>query len=175
MFNQYTWDSLTSGCLALCSVEEEQERIYMHPSGGLCASQVVKWSEVKVAQSCPTLCNPMDYTVRGILQARILERVAFPFCRGSSQPRDRNQVSCIAGGFFTSWVTREAQKYWSGPIPFPVDLPNPGIKPGSPTLQADSLPTELTGKPQGGMFKLTLARSQKVFMLNKHCRKCQPE
>ena len=132
-------------------------------------------SEVKVAQLFPTLCNPMDYTVRGILQARILERVAFPFCRGSSQPRDRNQVSCIAGGFFTSWVTREAQKYWSGPIPFPVDLPNPGIKPGSPTLQADSLPTELTGKPQGGMFKLTLTRSQKVFMLNKHCRKCQPE
>ena len=45
-------------------------------------------SEVKVVQSCPTLCDPMDYTVRGILQARILESVAFPFSRGSSQPRD---------------------------------------------------------------------------------------
>ena len=44
--------------------------------------------KVKVAQSCPTLCNPMDYTVHGILQARILEWVAFPFSRGSSQPRD---------------------------------------------------------------------------------------
>ena len=43
--------------------------------------------KVKVTQSCPTLCNPMDYTVRGILQARILEWVAFPFSRGSSQPR----------------------------------------------------------------------------------------
>ena len=42
----------------------------------------------KVAQSCLTLCNPMDYTVHGILQARILEWVAFPFSRGSSQPRD---------------------------------------------------------------------------------------
>ena len=39
---------------------------------------------MKVAQSCPTLCNPMDYTVYGILQARILEWVAFPFSRGSS-------------------------------------------------------------------------------------------
>ena len=59
---------------------------------------------MKVAQLCLTLCDPMDYTVCGILQARILEWVAF-----------------------TS----------------PGDLPNPGIKPGSPALQADSLPTEL--------------------------------
>ena len=51
------------------------------------------------------LCNPMDYTVHGILQARILEWVAFSFSKGSSQPRDRTQVSCIAGGFFTSWAT----------------------------------------------------------------------
>ena len=57
---------------------------------------------VKVAQSCPTLCNPLDYTVHGILQARILEWVAFPFCRRSSQPRDLTKVSHIAGGFFTS-------------------------------------------------------------------------
>ena len=58
--------------------------------------------KVKVAQLCTTLCDPMDYTVHGILQTRILEWVAFPFSRGSSQPRDRTQVSCIAGGFFTS-------------------------------------------------------------------------
>jgi len=44
----------------------------------------------------------MDYTVHGILQARILEWVAFPFSRGSSQPRDRTHVSHIAGGFFTN-------------------------------------------------------------------------
>ena len=51
---------------------------------------------VKVAQSCPTLCDPTDYTAHGILQARILEWVAFPFSR------DRTQVSRIAGRFFTS-------------------------------------------------------------------------
>ena len=47
----------------------------------------------KVAQSCPILCDPMDYTVDGILQARILQWVAVPFSRGSSQPRDQTQVS----------------------------------------------------------------------------------
>ena len=86
--------------------------------------------KVKVTQSCPTLCDPMDSTVHGILQARVLEWVPFPFSRGSSQPRDRiqvsriawefftslpsqprdrTQVSCIAGGFFASWATREAK------------------------------------------------------------------
>ena len=59
--------------------------------------------KMKVAQLCPILCNPMDYTVHGILQARILEWVAFPFFRGSSQPRDQTQVSCIAGRFFTAF------------------------------------------------------------------------
>ena len=67
--------------------------------------------KVKVIQSCLTLCNPMDYTVHGILQTRILEWVAFPFSRGSSQPKDQTLVSLTAGGFFTSWATREAQEY----------------------------------------------------------------
>ena len=63
-------------------------------------------SEVKAAQSCPTLCDPMDCSlpgssVLGILQARLLGWVAVPFSRGSSQPRDRTQVSRIADGFFT--------------------------------------------------------------------------
>ena len=48
--------------------------------------------KVKVTQSCPTLCDLRDFTVHGILQARILEWVAFPFSRGSSQPRDQTQV-----------------------------------------------------------------------------------
>ena len=68
----------------------------------------------KSLQSCPTLCDPMDHPAFGILEARVLEWVAFPFSRGSSQPRDKTQVSCIAGIFFTSWVTRKAQEYWSG-------------------------------------------------------------
>ena len=65
-----------------------------------------QWSlKVKVA-----LCNPMDYTVHGILQVRIPEWVAFPSPGASSQPRGRTQVSHVAGGFLTSWATREALK-----------------------------------------------------------------
>ena len=64
---------------------------------------------VKVAQSCPTHCNPLDYTVHGILQTGILKWVAFPVSSGSSQPRDWTLVSLIAGGFFTSWATRDAR------------------------------------------------------------------
>ena len=54
----------------------------------------------------------MDYTVHGILQARILEWVAFPFSRGSSQPKDWTQVSRIAGRFFSSWATVHVWGYW---------------------------------------------------------------
>ena len=66
--------------------------------------------KVKVAQSCLTLCTLMDYTLHGILQASILEWVTFPFYKGSSQPRDQIQASCLASGFFISWATREAQE-----------------------------------------------------------------
>ena len=59
-------------------------------------------AKVKVVQLCLTLYNPMDYTIHGILQAKILKWVAFPFSRGSSQLRDQTQVSHSAGGFFTS-------------------------------------------------------------------------
>ena len=69
-----------------------------------------------VALLCPTLCDPLDCSppgssVHGILQARILEWIAMPSSRGFSQPRDLTCVSCIAGGFFTSWPTREAHLY----------------------------------------------------------------
>ena len=63
--------------------------------------QINPGSEVKVAQSRPTLCNPMDYTAHEVLQARILEWVAFPFSRGSSQPRDQTQVSRIRDRLLT--------------------------------------------------------------------------
>ena len=101
------------------------------------------------AQSCLNLCDPMDcsppgFSVHGILQARILEWGAMPSSRGSSQPRDWTHVSHVAGGFFTIWATREAQEYWSGySNPSPEDLPDPGIEPGSPALQANSLSAEL--------------------------------
>ena len=68
------------------------------------------------AQSCPTLCDPLDYSlpdscVHEIFQARILEWAAISFSRGSSQFRDRTRVSCTARRFFTDWATREAQKF----------------------------------------------------------------
>ena len=71
-------------------------------------------AKVKVTQLCPTVCNPMNYTVHGILQVRVLEWVAIPFSRESYLLRDWTQVSYIVGGFFTVWATREAQEYWSG-------------------------------------------------------------
>ena len=61
--------------------------------------------KVKVIQPCPISCHPIDYTVHGILQARILEWLAVPFSRGSLQPRDQTPVSHIAGRFFTSRAT----------------------------------------------------------------------
>ena len=81
--------------------------------------------KVKVAQ-CLTLCDPMDYTVHGILQARILE-----------------------------WV----------PFPSPGDLPNPGIKPRSPTLQVDSLPAEPQEKPKNtGVGSLPLLQKNSITL-----------
>ena len=76
----------------------------------------MKWSEVKwsdIAQSCPTICDPVDCSlqgssVHGIFQARVLEWVAISFSSGSSRPRDRTHVSHIAGRRFTLWATREA-------------------------------------------------------------------
>ena len=72
-------------------------------------------SESEVAQSCLTLCNPMDYSlpgssVHGIFQTRVLEWVAIAFSRGSSQPRDWTRVSHIVGRHFTVWATREVWK-----------------------------------------------------------------
>ena len=72
-------------------------------------SRILKQNKVKVTQSCLTLCDPMDYRVHAILQARILKWVAFPFSKGSSQPRDRTHISHISGGFFASWTTRETK------------------------------------------------------------------
>ena len=91
----------------------------------------------KVTQLCPTLCNPMAYTVHGVLQARILEWVAISFFR---------------------------------------DLPNPGIEPRSPTLQADSLPAEPPGKPKNtGVGSLSLLQgifpTQELDSGLLHCRR----
>ena len=99
---------------------------------------------VTLAQSCLTLCDPMDYTVHGILQAKILGvgscslpqgifptqrwNPRLPYCRWILY-----QLSHKGSPRILEWVT----------YPFPADLPNPGIELGSPALQADSLPTKL--------------------------------
>ena len=107
------------------------------------------------------LCDHVDYTVHEILQARILEQVASPFSRESFQPKNQTRVSHIAGRFFASWDSRKAWESWSG------------IKPGSPALQADSLSTELSGKPlvyieflqiNKEISKNLFKRRQKIFL-----------
>ena len=82
-----------------------------------CHNVVNRLCACSASHSCPTLCNPMDCSRQAslfmeILQARILEWVAMPSSRGSSQPRDQTQVSHTVGRFFTIWATREAQEYW---------------------------------------------------------------
>ena len=106
----------------------------------------------KVAQPCPTLCDLMDYAVHGVLQARILEWVApapdleIQISRGSSQPRDGTQVACIAGDSLLTGPQGKPKNTRRVAYLSPGDLSDPGIQPGSPALQADSLPTELSGK-----------------------------
>ena len=110
--------------------------------------------KVKVVQSCPTLCDPMVYTVHGILQSRILEWVAYPFPSRSFWPRNRTGVSCIAGGFFTSKAIRESLKYNWVSLARILEwvallqgiFPTQGLNPGLP-LWVDSLPAE----PWGGL------------------------
>ena len=77
----------------------------------LCCSTLIE-SESEVAQSCLTLCDPVDcnllgFSVHGILQARILEWIAISFSRGSSWPKDQTPVSRIGGRCFNLWATRE--------------------------------------------------------------------
>ena len=88
-----------------------QAMLFLLVQGPYLQEATIAWRDLlkmKVTQSCPILCDLMDYTAHGILQGRILEWVTIPFSRGSSQPRDWTQVSYIAGKFFTSWATREA-------------------------------------------------------------------
>ena len=88
-------------CSHLCFIEYEMQR---EP---YCCCLVI--------QSCLTLCGPMDRrwpssSVHGIPQARILEWVAIPFSRGSFQPRDQTQVSCIGRWILYHWATRESHR-----------------------------------------------------------------
>ena len=74
------------------------------------------YSKSEVAQLCPTLCDPVNYSlpgssVHGIFQGGILEWVSISFSRGSSQPRDRTQASHTVGRRFTVWATRVSGKW----------------------------------------------------------------
>ena len=87
---------------------------------------------MKVTQLCPTLCDPMDYTGYEILQPRILEWVAFPLSRGSSQPRDQAQVSHIAGRYLPAEPQRKPKNTEVGSLSllqwiFPAHESNPDI------------------------------------------------
>ena len=93
-----------------------------------CIFSIQERKKSEVTQSCPTLWNPMDCSppgssVYGIFQARVLEWIAISFSRGSSWPRDRIQVSCIAGRGFTIWGTREAPGKHSIQEPFDNLIP----------------------------------------------------
>ena len=119
------WPQLLSPCTLGSTLQQNKPPLWEAPAEQLegspclpkpekaCTQQWRPSRAMKVAQSCPTFCSAMGYTIRGMLQARILEWVAFPFTRGSSQPRDWTQVSHIAGSFLffflTRWPTWEAQ------------------------------------------------------------------
>ena len=108
LYNRSDWSKLLSnsvGCKTFETRSSGHRSKFFRP--------VTKGYVCLVAQSCPTLCNPWTAAHQaslsmGILQARILEYIAMPSSGASSQPRDQSQVSCIAGGFFTIWATREA-------------------------------------------------------------------
>ena len=123
-------------------------------------SAVSSSAALRIAHSLPPVYTGQAPLSTGFSQA-ILEWVAIPFSRGSSSSRDQTRVSCLVDRIFTIWATRKApkhypmdciqpgssvhgilqQEYWSGyPFPPPRDLPDPGIKPTSPVLRADSFP-----------------------------------
>ena len=118
----------------------------------VCLSSIPLYVWVLATQSCLTLST--QWTVAGqallsMLFSRQEYRRNSHSCFQVIFPTQGwTQVSHIAGRFFNSWATREAQEYWGGyPIPSPVELTNPGIKPGSPALLVDPSPTELSEKP----------------------------
>ena len=103
--------------------------------------------------SCIWLCDPADCSLPGSsVHSHSPGKNTGVGChallQGIFPTQDRTQVSRIAGRFSTSWATREAQECWSGePVSSPADVLDPGIKLGSPALQANSLPAKLPGKP----------------------------
>ena len=98
---------------------------------------------MKVAQSCPALRDPRDYTVHRILQARIHEWVAFLFSSGSFQPRS----PALQTDSLSAEPKGKPKNTGVDSLFLPSSLPGTGIEPRTPAMQADSLPTSLSGKP----------------------------
>ena len=93
-------------------------------------------------------CSLLGSSVHGIFQARILEKVAMPSSRGSSQPRGQSGSPALQADSLPSDPPGKPMNTGVGSLSLtPGDLSNPGIKLGSPALEADSLPAELAGKP----------------------------
>ena len=101
--------------------------------------------KVKVTQSCPTLCNPTDHTVHGMNSPSQNTGVGSPYLLQGIFPTQGSNPGIPQGKpKNTKWVL----VYLMGLSISPADLPNPGIELGSPALQTDSLPIELSGKPK---------------------------
>ena len=95
--------------------------------------------KMKVSQLCPTLCDPIDYTVHGILQARILEWVAFPFLLQRIFPTQGSHpglLNCRRILYQLNHKGSPTILEWVA-YPSPAIFPNPEIEPGSPAFQAD--------------------------------------
>ena len=111
----YSWYRLTS-CFWIPVPYDEKDIFFFFflvlVPEGLVGLHKMKWGEMKVCESCLTLCDPMDCSppgssIHGLLQERILEWVAISFSRGSSWRRDQTHFYCIVGRLFTIWTTRE--------------------------------------------------------------------
>ena len=113
--------------------------------------------KVKVAQLSPTLWDPMDYLVHGILQVRILDWVASPFFRGFSWPRDQTQVSRIAGILYQLRPKGSPKILERVAYPSPGDLPDPGIEPGYPALQEILYQLSYKGSPISLLIPVSLS------------------
>ena len=116
-------------------LSEGSEKVYI--AGEFCVR-----SEMKVTQSCPTLCNPTDYTVHGILQARILEWIAFPVSWRSSQPRDQPRSPTLQADSLPAEPQRKPKNTeW---VAYPSFSGSSQPRNRTRVLyQLDSLPTEL--------------------------------
>ena len=119
---------------------------------------------MKVTQLHLTFCYPMDYTARGILQARILEWVAVPFSRGLSNPEIEPKNSTLQEDSLPAEPPRKPKNTGVGSLSLLqwIFLP-PEFEPGSPALQVDSLPAELPVKPQSKQLTRTWSIKKKKF------------